>query len=213
MVASTYKMEILKVRFRTDAEFQELYQADLPVGGFFCPTTREFTPGQKVVVEVSATCLPNKVLVRGYVRSWRPALPRLRVRAGAIVAFSDDETEKKNFLEKVVSGDVDSVPKRKHIRLPVELPVQYRVQGSSDRIDSHLSEISVGGATMTTLECLPLDSNIILDIVPPGSVSAISILGRAIYHLDNGSTGLKFIYRDAGGSRRLKELIRRLREN
>ncbi|MBL4634181.1 MAG: PilZ domain-containing protein [Kofleriaceae bacterium] len=205
-------MEILKVRFRTDTEFHELYQDDLPVGGFFCPTTQSFTPGQKVVVEISAPCLPNKVLVRGYVRSWRPALPRLRVRAGAIVGFSADEVDKKNFLEGIISGKVQGAPKRKYSRLPVELPVQYRIKDCVEQVDCHLSEISVGGATLATKTCLDLESEVILEIVPPGSVTALSISGRAIYHLDNGSTGLKFIYRDAGGTRRLKELVRRLRD-
>ena len=29
----------------------------------------------------------------------------------------------------------------------------------------------------------------------------------------NGGTGLKFLYRDGGGSRRLRELVRRLRQS
>ena len=78
-------MQILKVRFRTNSEFEANYQGDLMSGGLFCPTTAPLDRGEPVIVELSAPALPNKVLIRGTVRSWRPALPRLRVRAGAVV--------------------------------------------------------------------------------------------------------------------------------
>ncbi len=206
-------MDILQVRFRTDSEFKEYYQTDLPSGGLFCPTTTQLAPGQNVVVEVSAPSLPNRVLIRAKVLSWRPALPRLRVRAGAIIEFSAEEHDKRDFLMRVMSGELSTPSRRKHTRLPVELPIQYRTNGSADMLDCTLSEISVGGATLETSTCLPIDTDVIIEITPPGSVRPISISGKSIYHLPNGGTGLKFIYRDSGGSRRLKELIRRLRND
>jgi hypothetical protein len=44
-------------------------------------------------------------------------------------------------------------------------------------------------------------------------VSPISISGKVAYHSNGGGTGVKFVYRDAGGSRRLRELIRRMRQS
>ena len=38
----------------------------------------------------------------------------------------------------------------------------------------------------------------------------MSIAGKVAYHAPGG-TGLKFVYRDGGGSRRIRELIRRIR--
>ncbi len=205
-------MQILKVRFRTHAEFEEHYQEDLESGGLFCPTTTALEPGSMVIIELSVPALPNKLLIRSTVKSWRPALPRLRVRAGAIVEFAADEGDKRAFLLGTVRGDITSPRKRKHSRLPVEIPIQYRTGESADLIDSRLGEISVGGALLATTVPVPIDTDVILEITPPGSVSPISISGKATYHLPNGATGLKFLYRDSGGSRRLRELVRRLRD-
>ncbi len=82
-------VNILRVRCRNLEEFEEHYRLDLPTGGVFCPTTTELAPGTAVVVEMACDGLPNKVLIRGTVTAWRPALPRMRVRAGATVAFRD----------------------------------------------------------------------------------------------------------------------------
>jgi Tfp pilus assembly protein PilZ len=180
-------------------------------GGLFCPTTAPLDRGEPVIVELSAPALPNKVLIRGIVRSWRPALPRLRVRAGAVVEFDAAEADKRDFVVETISGDRTPGSRRRHTRLPVAVPVRYRTNESAELIESSLSEISVGGAMLATDTPLPLETDVILEITPPGAVRPISISGKATYHLPNGSTGLKFLYRDAGGSRRLRELVRRLR--
>src|SRR5688500_14726669 len=116
-------MQILKVRFRTNAEFDENYQPELPNGGLFCPTTSPMEVGTPVIVELSAPALPNKVLIRGHVRAWRPALPRLRVRAGATVEFDADETDKRSFIVETISGEREPASRRRHTRLPVAVPV------------------------------------------------------------------------------------------
>ncbi len=207
-------MQILKVRFRTNAEFQEHYQDEFPNGGLFCPTTSPLAVGSPVIVELSAPALPNKVLIRGAVRAWRPALPRLRVRAGATVEFDSEEGEKKTFICETIAGDRGPSPRRRHTRLPVAVPVRYRIStGGAEMVTAELTEISVGGALLSTTEPLPIDTDVILEITPPGAVSPLSISGKATYHLPNGGTGLKFIYRDGGGSRRLRELVRRLRQS
>ncbi len=204
-------MQIIKVRFRTNAELESSLEDSLPYGGMFCPTTSQLEAEQPVIVELSAPVLPNKVLIRGRVKSWRPALPRLRVRAGATVAFEEEEAEKMDFLVDTLAGKRD-IRRRRHTRLPVAVPVRYRSPEAADFAESELTEISVGGAMLSTPEPIPLDSEIILEITPPGAVRPISISGRATYHRPGGATGLRFIYRDSGGSRRLRELVRRLKE-
>jgi Tfp pilus assembly protein PilZ len=212
MVRPETTMEILKVRFRTNEEFDANYQPDLGDGGLFCPTTTPLDPGQQVIVEISAPALPNKVMIRGCVRTWRPALPRLRVRAGATVEFDQEESDKREFLVKTIAGERGPSPRRRHTRLPVSVPVRFRTVDQSGFVQSELTEISVGGAMLITEEPLPLETDVILEITPPGAVSPIAISGKATYHGPQGGTGLKFIYRDGGGSRRLRELVRRLRQ-
>ncbi len=206
-------MDILKVRFRTNSEFEEAYDPEVPGGGLFCPTTSPFEENQEVVVELSAPALPNKVLISGVVQSWRPALPRLRVRAGAVVAFNEDESEKRDFVVQTIRGERGPTRKRRHARLPVDVPIRYRTVDSADFLTSSLTEISIGGCTVKLSETLAVESEVILEVTPPGAVSPISISAQVTHHTDDeGGTGLKFLARDSGGSRRLRELIRRLKQ-
>jgi len=52
----------------------------------------------------------------------------------------------------------------------------------------------------------------VLELLPPGGAAPMPITGRVAYHTSS-ATGLKFIYRDGGGSRRIRELIRRIRQS
>lgn len=204
-------MQILRVRFRTNREFTDAFQQELPQGGLFCPTTTPLRSGAPVVCELSVPALPNKVLIRGTVVAWRPALPRLRIRAGATVEFAADESEKRDFVLQTVNGLRAPTPRRRHTRLPVDLPVRWRTPDSAEFATGGLSEISVGGALLRATCHIPLGSEVILELTPPGAVSPIAISGRVTYHGPHDSTGIRFQYRDGGGSRRLRELVRRLR--
>ena len=81
-------MVILKLRIRTAEEWRELAPSDSVTDPVFVPTTDELEPQQLVIIEISSQILPNKVLIRGTVQAWRPALPRMRVRAGATIALA-----------------------------------------------------------------------------------------------------------------------------
>jgi hypothetical protein len=204
-------MVILKLRIRTADEWRDLAPGDSVSEPVFVPTTDELEAGQQVIVEVSSALLPNKVLVRGAVQTWRPALPRMRVRAGATVELASDEQVKLTFLHEVFSGKRTDVPRRKHHRLPVSVTVRYRVTNSSNYVESAISEIGVGGALLTTAAPLPIDTELTLEVVPPGGAAPIEIAGRVSYHVPTGGSGLRFVSRDGDGDRRLRELIRRLR--
>jgi hypothetical protein len=204
-------MVILKLRIRTADEWRELAPGDSVQEPVFVPTTDELEAGQQIIIEVSSALLPNKVLVRGAVQAWRPALPRMRVRAGATIDLAPDEQTKLTFLHEVFSGKRTDVPRRRHHRLPVSVNVRYRVSNSANFVDSAISEIGVGGALLTTQEPLPIDTELTLEVVPPGAAAPIAIAGRVSYHVPSGGSGLRFVSRDGDGDRRLRELIRRLR--
>jgi hypothetical protein len=177
-------MVILKLRIRTADEWRELAPSDSVTDPVFVPTTDELEPQQPVIIEVSSQLLPNKVLIRGTVQSWRPALPRMRVRAGATIDLSPDEQTKLTFLHEVFSGKRTDVPRRRHHRLPVSVAVRYRLANSS---------------------------SLTLEVTPPGAAAPLAIAGRVSYHVPSGGSGLRFVSRDGDGDRRLRELIRRLR--
>lgn len=204
-------MIILKLRIRTPDEWRELAPGDSVGEPVFVPTTDELEPGQQVIIEVSSQLLPNKVLVRGAVQTWRPALPRMRVRAGATVELATDEQIKLTFLHEVFAGSRTDVPRRRHLRLPVSLQVRYRLANSAAWTECMVSEIGVGGALLSTSTPLPIDTELTLEVVPPGSAAPLEIAGRCSYHVPTGGSGLRFVSRDGDGDRRLRELIRRLR--
>jgi Tfp pilus assembly protein PilZ len=202
-------MRILKARFRSGRDFLEAYNADLPTGGLFCPTTYALEENQEVVAEIHFPGLPNKMLLRGTVVWWRTALPRLRVRAGAMVAILDAERDKRDFVLEVASGRRQEGIKRRHPRIPVEMHVRWRPADSPLLRESELHEISVGGALLVTDEPLAVGDEIVVEFTTPGGAQPIAVAGKITYHSSAGN-GVRFIYRDGGGSQRLREVVRRL---
>jgi PilZ domain len=204
-------MVILKLRIRSADEWRELAPGDSVTDPVFVPTTDELEPGQPVIIEVSSQLLPNKVLIQGSVQNWRPALPRMRVRAGATVDLASNEQTKLTFLHEVFSGKRTDVRRRRHHRLPVNFVIRYRLANSPNFVECGISEIGVGGALLATTEPLPIDTEVTLEIIPPGAAAPIAIAGWVSYHVPSGGSGLRFVSRDGDGDRRLRELIRRLR--
>ncbi len=209
-------VRVVKLRLRDVGELKDALRHEGHAGGMFLPTTTPLKAGEEIVAELAAPFLPNKVLIRGEVRSWRQAVPRLRIRAGAEVRFLAAEKPKRDFLLACLGGAEGTrqvSPKRRHARLPVDVPVRYRLPGRSDGHDSLIREISAGGALLVTPGgLLPLETEVILEIRPPGTLSALEVAGRVSYHAPPDGTGLRFVYRDGGGSRRLREVVRRLRK-
>jgi hypothetical protein len=204
-------MVILRLRIKSAEEWRELAPSENVGDPVFVPTTDELHPGQAVIVEISSNLLPNKVLIRGTVQTWRPALPRMRVRAGATIQLDSEEQTKLTFLHEVLSGKRTDVARRRHHRLPVSVACRYRIANQSTFVESAISEIGVGGALLTTAEPLPIDTEITVEVTPPGAAAPIAIAGRVSYHPPSGGSGLRFVSRDGDGDRRLRELIRRLR--
>lgn len=202
---------IVPLRVRTGQEWRALAPGASTGEPIFVPTTAPLAAGQAVVLEVASSRLPNKVLVRATVLGWRPALPRLRQRAGATLALAPHEQPKLTFLHEVFAGTRGEVRRRRHERLPVDLPVRYRPTAQAALVEASLLELGVGGALLSTVEPLPLDAEVILEVVPPGAAGPLEIACRVSYHVPGGGTGLRFLTRDVDGERRLRELVRRVR--
>lgn len=202
-------MLILKTRFRNKSEFLEAYNEDLPNGGLFCPTTRALQEDDPVVVELHFPGLPNKMMMRGQVVWWRSALPRLRVRAGAMVTFLEEEREKRDFILKLAEGASSEAIKRRHPRIPVEMEVRWRTSESPSFKLGRLRDISIGGALLVTEDQMSPEDEVVIELTTPGGASPIPIAGKVTYNTEMG-VGVRFQYRDGGGSQRLREVVRRL---
>jgi hypothetical protein len=78
-------------------------------------------------------------------------------------------------------------------------------------MDAELREISVSGGLVCGVVQPPVGTDVVLEIVPPGSEAAFDLSGRVMYHAGPNQTGVRFHYREGGGSRRLRELVRRFK--
>jgi type IV pilus assembly protein PilZ len=64
-----------------------------------------------------------------------------------------------------------SVPyeRRTHVRKPVDLPVSFQVAGTERQIDARMSDLSAGGALVTTAEKVPFGANVSITMTLPPS--------------------------------------------
>ncbi len=201
-------MLIVTVRYKTN---DECWEALKKIPAFFCPTTTQFSKGDEIVIEIVAPALPNKVMARAEVIDWRAALPRNRVRAGANVVFSRRDQAKIAFVVAMVSGEKQDAVKRKHNRLPIEVPTRYRTSGQLEWTECSLVELSEGGGLLKTDKPLELGQSVSLEITFPRAGAPTALTAKTTYHA-GASTGVQFDTRDQMGSRRLKEMVRRVRD-
>lgn len=165
--------------------------------------------GARVLCEIYFPELPNHVVLKAWVLRWRPAVPRLGVRAGADLALDSSQDKPIEYLLGVARG-TRAPGRRRATRLPVEWPMQLHVAGSTHSVDARLHEISVSGAVIRPPQSLAKGTELILAIQGPGAASPMEIASLVTETFDDYAI-VTFQVRDAGGIRRLRELVRRFR--
>ncbi len=206
-------MRMLRARYRGGEEFLRHYQPSLVGGGVFFPTREAIPLGTPVIVEIRFPGLCNKQLVRGFVAWRRAGKHRTKLRAGLGIEFLAAEIKRRDFVIAVAKGEIVEMITRRHRRLPVTLVANWRVVCDRDTHHSHVEDIGPGGAFLRTTEFLPPGTEIVLDVTPPGSLRPLEIAAKVCWtrHTEGEEgIGVEFKARDAGGTRRLKELVRRL---
>jgi type IV pilus assembly protein PilZ len=206
-------MTILKAHFVTGAAFLEQYLAELPHGGVFFPTRRPLAIGEPVVVSVRLGKRRNPMLLRGQVIWRRPGKHSTKTKAGIGIEFLPSEAQTRDYLVSVARGDSSEMVARRHQRLPVELPVLWQVPGALQDNAGVLRDIGRGGAFVQTEQPAPDDNDIVLKVSPPGAEVAMPLSARVAWRSHPGGEhgfGVEWKARDAGGNRRIKELVRRI---
>jgi hypothetical protein len=125
------------------------------------------------------------------------------------VAFPEDDADKTSFLLAVAGGEEREAIKRRHPRIPVVVQVGVRPKDSSGSFRGELQDISVGGALLFTDGELSVGDEIIIELTTPGGASPMEIAAK-VTHRGSQTVGVRFLYRDGGGSQRLREIVRRL---
>lgn len=201
-------MRILKARFGDGGELLRHYLPSLPEGGLFFATREALPEGTPVAVEVRFPELRGRVMLRGAVAWRRAGRHRTKLRAGVGVAFNPAEERKRDFL-LAAARNGEAANARRHRRLPVSLDVAFRVAGAGER-RGRLDNIGAGGALIATDEPLAPGTELVLDVTPPGGLLPLAIAARVAWARPEEGCGVAFRCRDAGGARRLRELVRRL---
>ena len=179
----------------------------------FFPTREAIPLGTPVIVEFRFPGLCNKQLLRGFVAWRRAGKHRTKLRAGLGIEFLNTEAKRRDFVIAVAKGEIVEMITRRHRRLPVTLVANWRVICDRDTHHSHVEDIGPGGAFLRTTDFLPPGTEIVLDVTPPGSLRPLEIAAKVCWtrHTEGEEgIGVEFKARDAGGTRRLKELVRRL---
>jgi len=206
-------MTILKAHFPSGAAFLDRYLPDLGEGGIFFPTRRPLAIGESVVVAIRLGRRRSPMLVRGRVAWRRPGKHSTKVKAGIGIAFLSSETQTRDYLLAVARGDSAEMLARRHHRLPVEIPVLWQVPGALQDNAGILRDIGRGGAFVKTAEPLPATGDVVLKVSPPGAEVAMPLSARVAWKggpSGEHGFGVEWKARDAGGNRRIKELVRRI---
>lgn len=202
-------MQIVRVKLSSLEAWASLARAE--PRSLFVPTTTPLLPGETCILEIQSSKLPNLVLLRAHVTEWHAAVPRHRIRAGARVIVDSEENPKVEFIERALRGEATTARRRRQSRLPRLVPVNIREPSSVQWNPLSMTEISAGGALLTTTIPLAIGADVLLQFLPPGAVAPVEISCRVSYQTAAGATGVRFLARDTNGIHRLRELIRRIR--
>jgi Tfp pilus assembly protein PilZ len=206
-------MTILKAHFANGGAFLEHYLPEPASGGIFFPTRKPLAIGEAVVVSVRLGKRRSPMLLRGQVAWRRPGKHSTKTKAGIGIEFLSTEEQTRDYLVSVARGDSSEMVSRRHQRLPVELPVTWQVPGALQDNNGTLLDIGRGGAFVRTTDPLPLDIDVVLKVSPPGAEIAMPLSARVCWRGHPGGAngfGVEWKARDAGGNRRIKELVRRI---
>lgn len=199
----------LEVTLRDENDFCALYSPNAAGGSLRLHTRREAPLGTPVSVLVRLGRRQPPVHLVGRVGPTSAAI------AGIVqVELAESERAKCDFLRARAREDADPANRRRHERLEVDVPVTWRSE-RGPWTQARLRDIGRGGAFVETDATTRRDQPIELEIASPGAILATALAARVAWSgrkpdLTPGF-GVEFRARDAGGSRRIDELVRRLR--
>jgi len=198
---------------RNTREFLAGFQPSGGNGGVFCPTRRNIPVGEMVAVKVRLGRRQPPMVLYGRVAWRRPGRHILKIRAGIGVEFLAGERGKWEFLLDLARAGTSARSRRRHQRIPVDLPISWRPVGRLEPFTGHLRDVGRGGAFVLSPATVAISEKVVLEIAPPGAEVPMAFIGQVAWTGKSGSEnvfGIEWRARDAGGGRRIKELVRRL---
>ncbi len=198
---------------RNAREFAATFQPSGGNGGVFCPTRSKLAAGEPVSVKVRLGRRQPPMVLYGRVSWRRPGRHLLKIRAGIGVEFLPGEKVKCEYLLEMASAGSSVHSRRRHERVLVDLPITWRPLGSTEDLRGKLRDIGRGGAFVLSPASVPDEAQVVIELAPPGAQVPMAFIGRVAWTGKTGEEnvfGIEWRARDAGGGRRIKELVRRL---
>jgi Tfp pilus assembly protein PilZ len=198
---------------RSSREFAALYQTDFADGGVFYPTRKKLPVGRVVTLKVRLGRRQPPLLVFGKIAWRRPGRHLEKIRAGVGVELLASERPKADYLLQLARSGETVKSRRRHERVPVDLAVSWRHEGASEGMHGRLRDVGRGGAFLQAAETVRGDDQLVVEIAPPGAEVPMAFTARVAWTGKVGEEigfGIEWRARDAGGGRRIKELVRRI---
>jgi Tfp pilus assembly protein PilZ len=215
-LASSSPDQLLEFVLASAKEFVAGYDSSFDHGGVFCPTRMKVAVGAPTTVRVRLGRRQPPVLLLGRVAWRRPGRHLEKIRAGVAIAFAASEATKIEYLLALAQPGAAITSRRRHERLPVDLPVSIHLPGSNTEMQARLLDVGRGGAALSSSTPIPGDVDVVLEVSPPGAAVAMEFSARVAWTRTGEKgigTGLEWRARDAGGARRIKEMVRRLSQH
>lgn len=203
----------VELDLRSRQEFLAGYDGSFAHGGVFCPTRGKATKGAPATVTVNLGRRQPPLVLSGRVAWRRPGRHLQKIRAGICIEFLPSEKPKVDYLMDLAKAGDTVRSRRRHERLPVEVPVNWHTPGAAGPARGVLRDIGRGGAFIKSNAPAPSDAEVVLELSPPGAQVAMEFTARVAWTADEGPDagfGVEWRARDAGGGKRIRELVRRL---
>lgn len=200
------------LELRSRQEFLAGYDATFAHGGVFCPTRGKAIKGAPATVTINLGRRQPPLVLAGRVAWRRPGRHLQKIRAGICIEFLASEQPKIDYLLDLAKAGDTVRSRRRHERLPVDVPVNWHLPGVAPA-RGMLRDIGRGGAFIRSSAPAPSDSEVVLELSPPGAQVAMEFTARVAWTAAQGPEagfGIEWRARDAGGGKRIRELVRRL---
>jgi Tfp pilus assembly protein PilZ len=198
---------------RSSREFAALFQTSFAEGGVFYPTRKKLPVGRQVTLKVRLGRRQPPLLVFGRIAWRRPGRHLEKIRAGVGVELLASERAKSDYLLQLARSGEAVKSRRRHERVPVDLAVSWRHEGASEGLRGRLRDVGRGGAFVQSAEQVHGDDQLVVEIAPPGAEVPMAFTARVAWTGKVGEEpgfGIEWRARDAGGGRRIRELVRRI---
>ena len=208
-------MAPVELALRSRQEFLAGYDATLSHGGVFCPTRRKAVKGATATVKVNLGRRQPPLLIAGRVVWRRPGRHLQKIRAGICVEFLPGEKAKIDYLLDLAKAGDTVRSRRRHERLPVEVPVNWHLPGAAAPARGVLRDIGRGGAFVKSTRPRPTTPRWCSSCprrAPRWPWSSPPAWPGPPAWARKQGFGVEWRARDAGGGKRIRELVRRLTE-